>query len=642
MVDSVHVKQRMTSINVSRAPDASSSNTFQVTVTPPASGMATGLSITVVLDRSGSMRVAAKPNGDENARLYSKTDLTKRGAEIIAKSLGENDLLTIIGYDSTASCILPTMAMTPKGQNAAMAAISRIRDGGCTALWDGLHMGLESAFGDHTQVVVLLTDGLPDPSPPLGEIEMFKRYLNGREIPLITIGFGYGMNSKFLTELAAVGGAFNRFVFIPDGTMVITSFVNLMAHLKTLVAPNCILRIKPVTANGDVQLPAPSGELLSIPIEAGGRQLSLGPLNYGQSRSVIFENCGNFNVLSCELRYVHNKKDVCVFGGLLTVESDVGVLDEVVHTAVISAVHKVTRIASVNFVGAQKLIADVAEEVEKALKAGVKCAGLLAELEDQLSEAIASKEAWTLWGAHYYRAWEDACMRKVRSNFKDKATASFGGPTFNGLIEKYNEVCNALPVIVPSIIEGGEVTGIPLMSATVFASHFNNASGGCFGPDGYVILKGGASKQVRDMVVGDVLDDGAVVKCVIKYANVETIKYGALDITPWHPVLLNGPDTIWEFPATRNPDGAGRQMNDYVYNFVLDSSHIIIISGVMCCTLGHGFKGDVIEHSFYGTQQVVDDLKAFPGWDTGLVMLTAANQLVSASGEIRYMPSLLI
>lgn len=45
-----------------------------------------------------------------------------------------------------------------------------------------------------------------------------------------------------------------------------------------------------------------------------------------------------------------------------------------------------------------------------------------------------------------------------------------------------------------------------------------------------------------------------------------------------------------------------------MYNFVLESEHVMIINNVECVTLGHNFKGDVIEHAYFGSQLIIDDL----------------------------------
>ena len=39
--------------------------------------------------------------------------------------------------------------------------------------------------------------------------------------------------------------------------------------------------------------------------------------------------------------------------------------------------------------------------------------------------------------------------------------------------------------------------------------------------------------------------------------------------------------------------------------------------------LGHDFKGDVVEHPFFGSQKVVEAMKEMKGWDNGLIVLQA-------------------
>jgi hypothetical protein len=75
------------------------------------------------------------------------------------------------------------------------------------------------------------------------------RYIAGRDgrqpCKLITLGFGYSVNSRLLVELADThgGGSGNDFHFIPDGTMLLTTFVNLMANLESTCARDVVLRI---------------------------------------------------------------------------------------------------------------------------------------------------------------------------------------------------------------------------------------------------------------------------------------------------------------------------------------------------------------------------------------------------------------
>lgn len=45
------------------------------------------------------------------------------------------------------------------------------------------------------------------------------------------------------------------------------------------------------------------------------------------------------------------------------------------------------------------------------------------------------------------------------------------------------------------------------------------------------------------------------------------------------------------------------------------------VEGVVTATLGHGLKGDVIEHSYLGSSNVLDDLAQLRGWSQGHVFL---------------------
>jgi len=57
----------------------------------------------------------------------------------------------------------------------------------------------------------------------------------------------------------------------------------------------------------------------------------------------------------------------------------------------------------------------------------------------------------------------------------------------------------------------------------------------------------------------------------------------------------------FEFPITVSKGIVKEIPSDAIYSFVLESGHIMIINGIECVTLGHGFKGDVVEHDYFGT-----------------------------------------
>ena len=60
---------------------------------------------------------------------------------------------------------------------------------------------------------------------------------------------------------------------------------------------------------------------------------------------------------------------------------------------------------------------------------------------------------------------------------------------------------------------------------------------------------------------------------------------------------------------------------DYMYDFVLDSGHIVKINNIDVITLGHGFDfNDVVKHDYFG-DKIIDDLMKHESWDSGYICL---------------------
>jgi hypothetical protein len=91
------------------------------------------------------------------------------------------------------------------------------------------------------------------------------------------------------------------------------------------------------------------------------------------------------------------------------------------------------------------------------------------------------------------------------------------------------------------------------------------------------------------------------------------VQLGELLLTPWHPVLDK---LVWRHPADLAP------ISDYpvkkVYNLVLNKGHIVDISGVLTVSLGHEFRGQTIQHAFFGNKELIlYDLASQPGFSEG-------------------------
>jgi hypothetical protein len=147
---------------------------------------------------------------------------------------------------------------------------------------------------------------------------------------------------------------------------------------------------------------------------------------------------------------------------------------------------------------------------------------------------------------------------------------------------------------------------------------WHNQSGGCFNGECKILMADGSRKAIKDTKAGESVMTPvgaktivAVVVCGSHLSSQPMVQLGSLSITPWHPILIEG---IWTFPASIVPY-TSRPIRT-VYNFVLDGGHIVDVEGYKCCTLGHGFKGPVIEHDFFG-DKVIQTLKQTRGWEKG-------------------------
>ena len=86
------------------------------------------------------------------------------------------------------------------------------------------------------------------------------------------------------------------------------------------------------------------------------------------------------------------------------------------------------------------------------------------------------------------------------------------------------------------------------------------------------------------------VDGPAFVKCAVRTLRSKPLKYlpGGLLITSNHPVRING---MWHMPGKLDiSEDFVLEKPAYIYNFVIDKSHILIVNGYECITLGHGLK----------------------------------------------------
>ncbi|CAF2321511.1 unnamed protein product [Rotaria sp. Silwood2] len=226
---------------------------------------------------------------------------------------------------------------------------------------------------------------------------------------------------------------------------------------------------------------------------------------------------------------------------------------------------------------------------------------LFKDLTGQVQQAIEKEEWFNKWGIHFLPSLTRAHLLQFCNNFKDPGVQHYGkGTLFSQVRDEMDELFCSLPA--PKHLQNG---------ARINMAVFHDADGGCFHGECTVRLMNGITKLVKDVKPGDRMapHGGIVIFVVITKCQYQKAKMVILEndliITAWHPIRHCGQ---WIMPCSlvSSPNEISCEAK---YNFVLDKDHTVLVNDVECVTLGHGFKEDVVRHSYYGSQKVINDLQ---------------------------------
>ena len=166
----------------------------------------TPLNLAIVLDHSGSM------SGEKLAHA-------KEAAQMTVQALRDNDIVSVVVYDTTVDVIVPSTKATQRGE--ICRKIGDVRAGSGTALFAGVCKGAEEVrkfmLKDRVNRVMLLSDGLANvgPSSP-GELGEVGASLAREGLTITTIGLGAGYNEDLMTQLAARSDGRHAFIERPS------------------------------------------------------------------------------------------------------------------------------------------------------------------------------------------------------------------------------------------------------------------------------------------------------------------------------------------------------------------------------------------------------------------------------------------
>jgi Ca-activated chloride channel homolog len=156
--------------------------------------------ISIVIDRSGSMQ------GD-------RLQCAKEAARGVARSLSDDDTLSIVAFDNDAITVIGPTQMNEDGRQAVEQNISSLQTAGCTNLFAGFLLGAEHVArvmeGNSETVnrVIIMSDGMANQGElNLERITHHVRELASRGIVTSTVGIGAGYDSRFLQAMSEAGG----------------------------------------------------------------------------------------------------------------------------------------------------------------------------------------------------------------------------------------------------------------------------------------------------------------------------------------------------------------------------------------------------------------------------------------------------
>ncbi len=147
------------------------------------------LNFTLVLDHSGSM-------------AGEKLRTMKEAVKNIIDQLGEEDIISIVGFQSRTEILAPAQPVRDKV--ALKRAVDKIRDGGGTnvasALQAALRLVSHSLSPERVSRIILLTDG--EATDREEDSRQLADEAGNSGVPIIGLGFGQEWKEEFLFDLA--------------------------------------------------------------------------------------------------------------------------------------------------------------------------------------------------------------------------------------------------------------------------------------------------------------------------------------------------------------------------------------------------------------------------------------------------------
>lgn len=578
-------------------------------------------------DRSGSMSErAAKAKSVESADAdvadaneFARHQLTDFAVNV-CNIMDEKHRVGIVVFDTEADVVARPTIMNDAGKASIKQKLPLPAPRGGTNFWAGILKTLELVKQNYRPgaltVILLLTDGATDRTHiPAGgfrdAIADWKEDNPTIQFMINTIGFGYGpsVDMKTLADIAhSTGGTVS---YIPDGGLVCPVFTHLIANLTSCQHVNLNLCLSP-----------------AVGIRFAQTNFDIKMLQAGQSRDFFVEMRG----VTDDLFFKATIADTDFTFRELPLE-DIG--GEYCRDLLVKILETSLEARSLDMVAVRAMYSTRAtDSLATAIEQDVQHDDLY---KGQIEKAF-RLENWSNWGYHYLLSILDGHRLQIRVNDKDAVGMLYAvGTCTERLIKSGTKLLRTLTLPEGKYSKNRvqPMTGYNGYQASQVLQAFPARAvtlaqgGGCFIGCGQVLMADGSRTRVDALKKGDLVHGGHRVVCVQKTiidgGKTEIVRLDSGGWTPNHPVRYG---KTWYLPG----DIATERVEtcDAVYNFVLESGHILTIGQVETCTLGHEFEDDVVAHPFYGKRRagvphIMDVLETSSGYQDGYVVMNYLN-----------------
>ncbi|MFP6872346.1 MAG: VWA domain-containing protein [Verrucomicrobiales bacterium] len=232
----------------------------------------TPVNVAIVLDKSGSM------DGEKIIKA-------REAAKMAIRRLNENDIVSVVLYDSTVRVIVPATKVSDK--EAICAQIDRIAANGSTALFAGVSKGAAEIrkFINKERVnrVLLLSDGQANIGPKSpGALGELGGSLIKEGISVSTIGLGSGYNEDLMFKLADRSDG--NHAFAENGVDLVRIFDAEFGEILSVVAQEVLVKIECADGVRPVRVIGRDAE-----ISGATATVLLNQLYSGQEKYIVME-----------------------------------------------------------------------------------------------------------------------------------------------------------------------------------------------------------------------------------------------------------------------------------------------------------------------------------------------------------------